>query len=186
MKLPMATVLLTLVLGANVARADYTFLAMPNINTTVNDTTTLSSFGTVSGFSVYGSGSGLSLVLNLTSADTLFSVNDVYASLVHINSQNPGSSPASVFLNGTGGFPVVGAGTYTPTLSLGIAAGWLVNGTLNGDWGLYVDTTRSGANFTVNSWSLEATPEPSQVAAMALLLGFGGLVFVGRCFLKKA
>ena len=186
MKLPVVTVLLSLVMGAGVARADYTYLAMPGINTLVNGNNTLSSFGTVSGAPVPASGSSLGLNLNVSSTSPQFSSADIYASLVHLDPLTPANSPFSVFLNGTSGLGISGAGAFAPTLSLGLASSWLVNGSLNGDWGLLIDTTRTGASFTVNSWSLVSTPEPGQLVAMAFLLGAGGLVFLGRRCLQKA
>ena len=182
MKLSTATILLALLLSASVAQANYTFLSLSGINAEINDYNTLISMPTVSGAPGPWAGSTLSVSLNVSSLDTLFSLNDIYASLVHVDSQTPLNSPYSLFLQGADGFPVVGAGTYTPTVSLGLASTWLVNGSLNGDWGLYVDSTRGGASFTVNNWSLSIipvpTPEPGQVTAMAVL----GLLSLGYRF----
>ncbi|MEI7808666.1 MAG: hypothetical protein WCJ07_09310 [Verrucomicrobiota bacterium] len=180
MKQPMMTVLLVLALGLGAARANYTFTLNSDTPITIDNVSTFSasSWGALTGS---GTPVSVSATLNLTTTDPLFSISDLYANLVHIDS---GSSVFStVLLDGTTPAPVLGAlSGYNHIVSFSLPG--MMGAGLNGSWGLYLEDTSTGGAVTLNSWNLNVTttavPEPDQIIMMLTLAGVGGLGMLWR------
>lgn len=170
-----------LVLGAVNARASWTVTAVTdpvNINNLSGPQSTTFSFKNSVAGTLYGS--------LLTVSDN----NSPYGSWTTAGG-SPFTSFAIVSDSGLTGSSIVSGlltgGNYAANTSFSVVVDWATAtaGNYAFDLKLFTNpakTQTTGNNFDIN---VTAVPEPTQVVAGAMLLGCGGLVFIGRRLMKK-